>query len=326
MAEIEGDPRSWRPRTAAVEPPARHRPDGHLRHRNRSAVPVRPGSWLDDGAEAVTMARQVNEFGAELVQDRPDRFRYFATVPLHDPLAAVAAATYALDELASDGVVLLANTDGVYLGHPGHDPLLAELDRRCAVVFVHPSELLAPPVPGLPPLAADFLLDTTRAVAHLVLHGVPRHYPDLKILLSHTGGFLPYAAHRVTAALVAETGRDFEEILEDLRSFWFDTALSGSPSALPSLLAFACPDRVLFDTDWPFAPEVAVAHFTGEYDRYPGLDSAGPRHRPGQRPRAVRPPGLSRPLPPGPEPRHPTEYPCTTSTSLSSSSAGAVRD
>ncbi|MEV6297661.1 amidohydrolase family protein [Streptomyces sp. NPDC051896] len=234
-----------------------------------------PGTWLDDGAEAVTMARQVNEFGAELVQDRPDRFGYFATVPLPDPDAAVAAATYALDELAADGVVLLANTDGVYLGHPGHDPLLAELDRRCAVVLVHPSELPAPPVPGLPPFAADFLLDTTRAAAHLVLHGVPRRYPNLKIVLSHAGGFLPYAAHRITAALVAETGRGFEEILEDLRSFWFDTALSGSPSALPSLLAFARPDRVLFGTDWPFAPEVAVAHFTGEYDRYPGLDPAG---------------------------------------------------
>ncbi|MFF3876135.1 hypothetical protein [Streptomyces sp. NPDC001978] len=69
--------------------------------------------------------------------------------------------------------MLLANTDGVYLGHPGHDPLLAELDRRRAVVFVHPSQLPAPSVPGLPPFAADFLLDTTRAAANLVLHGVP---------------------------------------------------------------------------------------------------------------------------------------------------------
>jgi predicted TIM-barrel fold metal-dependent hydrolase len=234
-----------------------------------------PGTWLGDSAEAAVMAWQVNAFGAELVKDRPDRFGYFATVPLPDLDAAVAAATHALDELAADGVVLLANTDGVYLGHPGHDPLLAELDRRGAVVFVHPSELPAPPVPGLPPFAADFLLDNTRAAANLVRHGVPRRYPNLKIILSHAGGFLPYAAHRITAALVAETGRGYAEILEDLHSFWFDTALSGSPSALPSLLAFARPDRVLFATDWPFAPEVAVAHITGEYDRYPGLDTAG---------------------------------------------------
>ncbi|MFD1658912.1 amidohydrolase family protein [Streptomyces caeni] len=236
-----------------------------------------PGTWLGDGAEAAEMARQVNEFGAELVKDRPDRFGYFATVPLPDLDAAVHAATHALDELAADGVVLLANTDGIYLGHPGHDPLLAELDRRAAVVFVHPSELPAPPVPGLPPFAADFLLDTTRAAANLVLHGIPRRYPNLKIILSHAGGFLPYAAHRITAALVAETGRGYEEILEDLRGFWFDTALSGSPTALPSLLAFARAERVLFGTDWPFAPELAVAHFTGEYDRYPALDAAG-RH------------------------------------------------
>ncbi|MHB9856735.1 amidohydrolase family protein [Streptomyces sp. YIM S03343] len=60
-----------------------------------------------------------------------------------------------------------------------------------------------------------------------------------------------------------------------MRGFWFDTTLSGSPSTLPSLLTFAHPDRVLFGTDWPFAPETAVAHFTGAYDRYPALDTAG---------------------------------------------------
>ncbi|MFF4731881.1 amidohydrolase family protein [Streptomyces mirabilis] len=109
-----------------------------------------------------------------------------------------------------------------------------------------------------------------RAAANLLPHGVARRYPNLKIILSHAGGLLPYVAHRITAALVAETGRGHEEILEDLRSFWFDTALSGGPSALPSLLAFARPDQVLFGTDWPFAPEIAVAVFTGEYDRYVG--------------------------------------------------------
>ncbi|MFD7446821.1 hypothetical protein [Streptomyces sp. NPDC059909] len=95
-------------------------------------------------------------------------------------------------------------------------------------MFVHPSQLPAPPLPGPPPFAVDFLLDTTRAAANLVLHGVPRRYPNLKIILSHAGGFLPYAAHWLTAALVAETGRVSEEILEDLRSFWFDTATAAS--------------------------------------------------------------------------------------------------
>lgn len=83
--------------------------------------------------------------------------------------------------------------------------------------------------------------------------------------------FLPHAAHRITAALVAETGRGYEEILEDLHSFSFDTALSGSWFAQP---AFARPDRGLFGTDWPFAPEIAGAHFTGECDGYPGLDTS----------------------------------------------------
>ncbi|MEV8094519.1 amidohydrolase family protein [Kitasatospora sp. NPDC085879] len=231
-----------------------------------------PGTWLGEGLEAARMARVVNEYSAELVKDRPDRFGFLATVPLPDLDAALDAATHALDDLAADGVSLLANNGGVYLGDPAHDDLLAELDRRGAVVHVHPSDLPAPPVPGIPPFAADFLLDTTRAAANLVLHDVPRRYPDLKIVLSHGGGFLPYASHRIAAALFAETGRGLDQIFEDLAGFYFDTALSSSPAALPSLLAFARPGHVLFGSDWPFAPEIAVAHFSGELDRYDGLD------------------------------------------------------
>jgi hypothetical protein len=77
------------------------------------------------------------------------------------------------------------------------------------------------------------------------------------------------------AALLAEGGRAPGDILDDLRSFWFDTALSGSPAALPSLLAFAKPGHVLFGSDWPFAPAPAVSYFTGQLDAYAGLDAAG---------------------------------------------------
>lgn len=74
----------------------------------------------------------------------------------------------AFGALGADGVILLANYDGTYLGDPVYDPLLSELDRRGAVVFVHPTAPPGPGVPGVPPFTADFLLDTTRAALNLV--------------------------------------------------------------------------------------------------------------------------------------------------------------
>ncbi|MFF3885632.1 amidohydrolase family protein [Streptomyces sp. NPDC001914] len=233
-----------------------------------------PGTHLGDGAEAREMARSVNEYAAECVKDRPDRFGFPATAPLPDVDAATGEVVHALDELGADGVTLLGNADGTYLGDPSQEPLFAELDRRSAVVFVHPSVLPAPPVPGIPPFAVDFLLDTTRAATNLVLHDIPRRYPNLRIVLAHGGGFLPYAAHRIAAALFAETGRDPGELLDDLASFYFDTALTASPASLPSLLAFARPGHVVYGSDWPFAPDLAVAYFGAMLAEYADLDEA----------------------------------------------------
>ena len=190
---------------------------------------------------------------------------------------ALEEARHAFDALGAAGVILLANAHGEYLGAPEHEPLLAELDRRRAVVFVHPSTLPGPAVPGVPPFAADFLLDTTRAAYRLVQSGAVRRHANLRIILAHAGGFLPYASHRLMAALLAEGGRSPADILEDLRSFHFDTALSGSPAALPSLLAFAKPGHVLFGSDWPYAPAPAVSYFTGQLDAHAALDAAGHR-------------------------------------------------
>jgi len=238
-----------------------------------------PGVRLDPGErgadDARAMARRVNEFAARVARDHPKRFGFFATLVLPDVDGSLAEAAYAFDVLGAAGVILLANVLGRYLGDPADEPLLAELDRRGAVVFVHPSVLPGPPVPDVPPFAADFLLDTTRAAYRLVQSGAVRRHPNLKVVLSHAGGFVPYASHRLMAALLAEGGRTPDALLEDLRSFYFDTALSGSPAALPSLLAFARPDHVLFGSDWPYAPAPAVAYFTGQLDAYAALDAAG---------------------------------------------------
>ncbi|MBS0341310.1 MAG: amidohydrolase family protein, partial [Proteobacteria bacterium] len=158
------------------------------------------------------------------------------------------------------------NVRGVYLGDPSFDPLMEELDRRKAVVFVHPSELPTPPVPGIPPFVADFLLDTTRAGINMCRQGWMERYPSVKIILSHGGGFIPYAAERM--ARMCSADGNAERGIELLRRFYFDTALSSSPYALPSLLAFADPSRITFGSDWPYAPKARSLHFAQLLDAF----------------------------------------------------------
>jgi predicted TIM-barrel fold metal-dependent hydrolase len=225
-----------------------------------------PGVHLGDGRDARSMARMVNEYTAQVVRDRPNRYGFFATVPLPDVDGALEELSYAFDTLGADGVVLLANNRGTYLGDTSFDPLFDELQRRAAVVFVHPSPLPGlDTIEGIPAYIADFLLDTTRAAVNLARTGTLERCPDVKIILSHAGGFVPYAAYRLA---VAAGNDDFFHGLTLLQGYYFDIALSGSPAALPSLLAFAQPGRVTYGSDWPYAPDFAVEGFTGMYEGY----------------------------------------------------------
>jgi predicted TIM-barrel fold metal-dependent hydrolase len=222
--------------------------------------------------DACATARMVNEEGAKLLAKTPNRFRFFATLPMPDVEGSIQEACHALDHLGASGVILMANTHGRYVGDSCDEPLFKELNRRKALVFIHPSELEGPAAPDVPPYATDFLLDTSRAAYRLVANGFIQRFPDLKIILAHAGGFVPYAAYRMAGSVSFQTGRSLPEILADFGSFYFDTALSSSPSSLPSLTAFAKPDRILFGSDWPFVPASGVSFFTGMLDQFKGLD------------------------------------------------------
>jgi 6-methylsalicylate decarboxylase len=229
-----------------------------------------PGVHLGDDAEARSKAREVNEFTAEVVRKHPDRFGFFATLTLPDVAGAITEAAYALDKLKADGVILLSNIHGTYVGDASWEPLMEELDRRKAVVFIHPAQPLGPEVPGIPPYAADFLLDTTRAAINIAKNGCLERHPNLKIILSHAGGFVPYAAERI-AHVCAADGSNAGGIAR-LRRFYYDTALSSSPYALPALLSFADPSHIAFGTDWPYATKKAATHFTRLLDGFPLTD------------------------------------------------------
>ncbi|HMD05520.1 MAG TPA: amidohydrolase family protein, partial [Candidatus Binatus sp.] len=127
-----------------------------------------PGVNLGDDGEAREKAREVNEYAADVVRKHPRRFGFFATLCIPDVKGSLDEVAYAFDKLHADGVVVLANSRGIYLGDRRFDPIFDELNRRNAVVFVHPSILYGnEPPEGLPPFIADFLLDTTRAAIRL---------------------------------------------------------------------------------------------------------------------------------------------------------------
>ncbi|QIB41806.1 amidohydrolase family protein [Streptomyces aureoverticillatus] len=226
----------------------------------------------DDTAAAPASARSVNEYTAELVKDRPERFGHFAALPLPDVDAAVAEAAYALDELGADGVILMSNIGGHYLGEGVFEPLWAELDARGAVVLVHPTAPPGPMVPGLPSPLVDFPHDTTRTALHMAVNGVLARHREVKVILPHAGGFLPYAAQRFAAAARLSPDTTPEHLLEDLRRFYFDTAFSAAPATLPSLLAFAAPGHILYGSDFPMIPtEWAAVHDTA-LEEFPHWD------------------------------------------------------
>ncbi len=219
-----------------------------------------PGVHFGDDRDAFAYCRRVNEFKAEVSLRRPDRFGFFAMLPLPFVDGAMHEIEHAFDALKADGVVLLTNAwGGIYLGDPLFDSVMAELDRRGALVFTHPTDLWNNiPPSGVRPPYADFLLDTTRAAMNMIRHGITTRFPNLKIILPHGGGFIPFHAYRMSDQVVAPiAGEPLEDRtargMAELRKFYIDVTSAATPTALPSILAFADPDRIIYGTDFPHA-------------------------------------------------------------------------
>jgi len=226
-----------------------------------------------DQSERREMARRVNEYTADLVAKRPDRFGNFATLPVPDLDGALRELEHALDTLRADGVILLANYAGKYLGDAAFEPLWAALDRRQAVVFVHPGQPPLPTAAGLAGPLVDYPFDTTRMAVQLVLNGIVDRYPGARVILAHAGGFLPYASHRFAelARVFRSDAANPADILASFQRFYFDTALSSGPAALPTLKAFAGSGRILFGSDFPYVSAGIAASFTAKLDAYDDL-------------------------------------------------------
>jgi predicted TIM-barrel fold metal-dependent hydrolase len=218
-------------------------------------------------------ARTGNEELAEVVRDEPNRFGALAMVPLgKEPLdVAIGEMEYALDDLGLDGVILFTNYDGVYLGDPAWDELFAELERRNAYAFVHPS--FPPyklPVAEYPPWVFEFPFETTRAITHLIYSGVVSKYPNVKMQFAHLGGTAPFLAHRIASLADREPDRDVDA-LADLSQLFYDTALANNMIAFSTAADVAPVEHVVFGTDWPYLANVEGRDITQDLDT---LDAA----------------------------------------------------
>ena len=170
---------------------------GRDRHRGGLDQHARACTSETTGRPA-TLARRVNEYLADIKRERPDRFGAFAAIPLPDVDGSLEQIDYALDTLRLDGVSLMTNADGSYLGESRFDPVFEELQRRAAVVFVHPT---ASPDPiahtlGLPDSLLDYPVDTSRAIAKLHFSNTFARTPDVKYVFPHAGGTIPFVASR----------------------------------------------------------------------------------------------------------------------------------
>jgi len=216
-----------------------------------------PGIQLSNRTAARELANKCNELAASLISKYPKRFGAFASVPMSDIDDAIDEAIYALDVLKLDGIVLFTNSNGFYLGHWTVRPLFEELQKRKAVVYVHPN---ASPDPvahnlGLTDNLIDFPIDTTRAIAQLHYGGTFSATPDVRYIFSHAGGAIPYLAGRLAIADEMKIMGDSSVTGTAAQSFqkmYWDTALAWSDPVLHTLREIAGVDKVLFGTDFPY--------------------------------------------------------------------------
>jgi predicted TIM-barrel fold metal-dependent hydrolase len=216
-----------------------------------------PGVHMGDDARARSLARRCNELSAALVQARPDRFGGFACLPLPDLDGSFTELAYALDVLKLDGVVLFSNARGIYLGDNRFDALFKELERRRAVVFVHPTMSPDPTAHtlGLPDSLIDFVADTTRAIAKLHYSDTFARTPNVKYIFSHAGGTIPYLATRF--GIVDEMGVIPDQAhrgtaADTFRRLYWDTALSWHDPVLEMLRSVVGIDHVVYGSDFPY--------------------------------------------------------------------------
>jgi len=214
-----------------------------------------PGLYLGDKAQANRLARECNEFGAKVVQSHPTRFGLFAALPLPDVDASLQELEYAYDHIHADGIALMTSFGDTWLGNPSYRPVMEELNRRDAVVLVHPTAANCcrnlSYAPGVQPGSIEYGTDTTRAITGVCFSGDAVRFPKIRWIWSHGGGSMPFLAGRIAGAAGNFKARLPNGLMPELKKFYYDLAGAANVGVVASLQRLVGPDKILFGTDFP---------------------------------------------------------------------------
>lgn len=219
-----------------------------------------PHQYLGEASFAAELSRSINETAAQLKKEYPDQFSFAACLPLPNIELAVKEAVYSYDVLGACGIKVPSQANGIYLGDEQFEPLMQELNRRNAVVLIHPSK--PPVVPagcftsGPLPLL-EFINDTTRAVVNLITTGTLERYPKVKVIVPHCGSFLPNIIDRltgITKVLAAKGVGKEVDVQKSLESLYFDLAGDIYPRGLAIARSLMDDSHLLFGGDFPYTP------------------------------------------------------------------------
>jgi 6-methylsalicylate decarboxylase len=232
-----------------------------------------PGVWFGDAQAARRMSRLCNDYAADLARDHRGRFGMFPVVPLPDTEGSLREIEYALDILKADGIGLLTSyfdsSGSTWLGNLAFQPVFEELNRRKAVVFIHPTvpSCCQKLLPDVSPLVAEIPQDTTRAVTNLLFTGTFARFKDIRFIFSHAGGNVPMVMGRMhdyapkNIDEVAPNGIEYE-----LTRLYYDVAGTARRPAIAALTRLVPVKQVLFGSDNPFVPLRETARGMRELD------------------------------------------------------------
>ena len=221
-----------------------------------------------DPAAARKKARDFNEWSTKLCQAHPGRFGLFASLPMNDVEGSLAEIAYALDELKADGIGLVTNYQDAWLGDPKFDPIFQELNRRKAVVFVHPLQAdcctpatLSYEKQPISAAWAEYPTNTARTILSLWGAGTTQRLPDIKFIFSHGGGIMPLLLGRIDGfsdwfSVGPEKLKALfpNGIYAEYAKFYVEFAQAYAPESFELIRKITPSTHLLFGTDYSYFP------------------------------------------------------------------------
>lgn len=258
-------------------------PEAHLKYMEEANIErcilslSTPHVHHGDDKAAAELARRINEETAAICAQYPDKFSFAASLPLPAIEASLEEIAYAYDKLGAVGVKVASNNHGVYLGDPSLDPVFEELNRRNAVITIHPSKPQEVPgnvfTAGPTPLF-EYLGDTTRAVLNMIVNGTLEKYPNIKVIVPHSGSFLPLVIHRligISQVLIPKGVMEPVDVEKNFKKLYFDMAGDALPVALEALLKVADPSHIMYGGDFPYTPVSMIVKKQKDLRNYPAI-------------------------------------------------------